>query len=126
MLSHFPREVTKENYRDLIEEYFIEIGVTECFEESVMKMAKKPNKPYRRKFFACQNITKRTEDHPHDLKQEYIERNPLEFEVYNYVRSRYGAGIESVRHVDILKSNIETAVKNYACKGRKLIVRARK
>lgn len=35
MLNHFPREITFHNYRDIIEEYFIEVGITEYLDESM-------------------------------------------------------------------------------------------
>ncbi len=34
MLNHFPRAVTMDNYREIIETLFIEIGVMEHLEES--------------------------------------------------------------------------------------------
>src|SRR5262249_32932794 len=37
MLNHFPREVTKENFQEQIETYFVEIGVMEHLGESVRR-----------------------------------------------------------------------------------------
>ena len=95
ILNHFPRTVTKDNYRDLIEEFFVEIGVMELLEMSLARIAAKLSKPFAPGLTPHLNATPRP-PYPADLKDEYAERNPLEFEVYHYVLSRVARRAERV------------------------------
>lgn len=87
ILNHFPREITQSNYRDLIEEYFVEIGITESLEESMQRIAGKLGMPFQSDWLPFVNSTERDQPNPDDLRSEYSERHSLEFEVYNYVAS---------------------------------------
>jgi hypothetical protein len=89
MLNQFPRPVTKENYRAKIEEFFIEVGVMEHLPESVRRIAAKLRMPFKQEWLPHVNATDRDQPHPSDLREEYAERHALEFEVYDYVVSRF-------------------------------------
>lgn len=89
MLNHFPREVTKENYKDIIEEYFIEIGITEHLRDSMKWIACKLDKNFDEKLLGHHNATDRDQDVPEYLRELFIEKNPLEFEVYNYALEKF-------------------------------------
>lgn len=89
MLNHFPRVVTKDNYREMIEEYFVEIGVMEHLEESMRRIASKLGMPFDPAWLDHLNASERSEPVSAELRGDYIERNPLEFDVYEYVRARF-------------------------------------
>jgi hypothetical protein len=96
MFNHFPRVVTKDNYRAMIEESFVEIGLMEHLVESMRRIATKLSMPFDHLWLPHLNPTNRNQSHPADLREEYVEQHPLEFEVYDYVLSRFkqaqGAG----------------------------------
>ena len=89
MLNQFPRPVTKENYKDQIEELFIEVGLMERLPESVRRIATKLGKPFKEDWLPHVNATDRDQPHPQDLREEYAKHNPLEFEVYEYILKQY-------------------------------------
>jgi len=88
MLNYFPREVTQDNYKDIIEEYFIAIGVTESLSLSLKIMAAALEKGFDESSLRVENATHRDQDVPSGLRDRFCEANRLEFEVYDYVRSR--------------------------------------
>ena len=91
ILGHFPREVTKDNYRDLIEELFLEVGVMENLEASLRSIAAKLEMPFAPENLGFVNATLRDQVHPEDMRDAFMERHPLEFEVYNYAALRFSA-----------------------------------
>jgi len=89
MLNHFPREVTAANYKDIIEEYFIEVGITERLEESMKWIAYKLGMPYEAALLGVHNATNRDQEAPGYLRDLFAERNQLQFDVYNYAVERF-------------------------------------
>ncbi|MFC4252586.1 sulfotransferase family 2 domain-containing protein [Sinimarinibacterium flocculans] len=90
MLNHFPRVVTLENYRNVIEEDFIEVGLTEHLDESLARIALALGKPYNQHSkLEYLNATPRDQVVPDGLREEFIARHPLEFAVYDYARQRF-------------------------------------
>ena len=89
MLNHFPRPVTLANYKELIDKYFIDIGFTEQLSESLRRMAQKLGKPFDEKDLGHLNVTARDEEVPGHLRDKFIERNQLEYMVYDYAFSRF-------------------------------------
>jgi hypothetical protein len=89
ILHHFPRPVTKDNYRAQIEEFFIEIGLVEHLPESVRRIAAKLRMPFEQEWLPHVNATPRDQPHPRDLREEFAERHALEYEVYDYVASKF-------------------------------------
>ncbi|MCP4128260.1 MAG: sulfotransferase family protein [Gammaproteobacteria bacterium] len=89
MCCHFPRDVTMDNYKKMIETQFIEIGVMEHMEESIQRIAKKLNRQYEPESLKRRNVSKRDSRVPYELEEEFIEKHPLEYAVYNYVCSKY-------------------------------------
>jgi hypothetical protein len=89
MLNQFPRLVTRDNYQEQIEEFFIEVGIMERLSDSVQLIAEKLNMPFQRDWLPHIFATDRDQDHPYDLREEYIEKHPLEFDVYNYAASKF-------------------------------------
>jgi hypothetical protein len=89
MLNHFPCEVTAENYKELIETRFVEMGVVEHLDESMERIARKLGKTYVAASLGRLNTTERHLPIPYDLREEFIERRPLDYLVYNYVLAKF-------------------------------------
>jgi len=85
MLNHFPKDVTMYNYKDIIETFFIEIGITEHLEKSMKRIARKLNFDYYPELLTKRlNATERDQYVPYELKEEFKEKNKQEYAVYNY------------------------------------------
>lgn len=89
MLNYFPREVTFDNYKEIIEKYFIEIGVLENIELSMQRIAQKLQKPYNNAMLGHTNVTERDQTVTDELRNIFIEKNELEYTVFEYVKNRY-------------------------------------
>ncbi|MCG6940695.1 MAG: hypothetical protein LJE69_05535 [Thiohalocapsa sp.] len=89
MLNHFPREVTSDNYREIIEKYFVEIGITEHLRTSMRWIAHKLGMPYDDALLGHHNATDRNQEVPVYLRDLFIEKNRLEFDVYNYALKKF-------------------------------------
>ena len=89
MLSHFPRPVTHENYRDMIEEYFVEVGIAERLHPSLARIAAALGFAFDPVALPHANATERDQTLGPALREAFIERHPLEFAVYDYARSRF-------------------------------------
>jgi hypothetical protein len=89
MLNHFPREMRLDNYRDIIEAYFVDIGIAEQLDPSMTRIAAKLGFRYDRNGLGPANTTPRDQAAPDDLREVFAENNRLEFEVYKYVRQRH-------------------------------------
>ena len=89
MLNYFPRVVTFGNYKEIIEQYFIEIGIMEDLEASMQRIAQKLHKPLDQKKIEHINATERSEAASEALRYLFIENNELEYTVYNYVKNRF-------------------------------------
>ena len=87
--NFFPRKVTLVNYKEIIETQFIEIGITEHMDESVKRIANKLNRKYTPGSLHQLNVTARDQRVPYELKDEFIERHPLDYAIYNHVLSSY-------------------------------------
>lgn len=89
ILDYFPRKVTLDNYQEIVETLFIEIGITEFLDESMRRIAKKLNQQYDSESLDRLNVTERNQRVPYELREEFMENNPLEFAVYNYAFRKY-------------------------------------
>ncbi len=88
MLNHFPRDVNLNNYKEICEKYFIEIGITEKLNESLNRIANKIGFVYSNNVSEL-NKTERSEQIPLEFKEKFIELNQLEYEVYNYALQKH-------------------------------------
>lgn len=91
ILNHFPREVTMENFKDILEEYFIEIGITEQLPKSLKRMADKLGKSFDPDMLETMNVTARDQVLDETYRTQFRERHVLEYAVYNYVKARIEA-----------------------------------
>lgn len=84
ILNYFPFRVTADNYKELIERHFVDIGTTETLPQSVARFARKLGKECP-KDLPLINASTYTESVPDHLQDAFRERNGLEVEVYDYV-----------------------------------------
>ncbi|WP_299880742.1 hypothetical protein [uncultured Cocleimonas sp.] len=89
LLNFFPQEVTNDNYVEIIEAKYVEIGVTEFLSESIARIAEKLNQQYSPEMLKHLNVAKRDLDVPYELKESFMNRHKLEYSVYNYVLNKF-------------------------------------
>ena len=89
MLNHFPREMNMTNYKEIIEEYFIDIGITEYLDESMKRIANKLGFEYNSDMLGYLNVTKRDQEISAEAKETFVKKHELEFAVYNYALERH-------------------------------------
>jgi len=88
MLNHFPRPVTLSNYKDICEEFFIEIGITEQLDESMRRIGRKLGFEHTKEV-GTHNTTARDQTVPEGFRELFMEVNRLEYAVYEYCLARY-------------------------------------
>jgi hypothetical protein len=91
ILNHFPRPVTRDNYKAMIEEFFVHAGVVENLPASLQSLAGTLGKPLDPAAIPRMHVVPRDRPVPAGLRERYRERHPLEFEVYEHVRRLSGA-----------------------------------
>lgn len=87
LLSFFPPEISTENYRKILEERYIYIGLTKDLQGTVAGLANIlgfPSLPVSEK-----NISEREEPIPPGAMEEFIENNRLEMSIYEYVVNQF-------------------------------------
>jgi len=87
LLNFFPRETTHSNYKDVIKDKFIFIGIIEELQSSLNVLAQKLGFPSEK--VNCLNSSKRDEVFADGYKEQFIENNELEYRIYNYVLDLY-------------------------------------
>ena len=87
MLNYFPREVNLTNFKDIIEEMFIEIGTTEILPNSLERIAQKLGKEFDPNSLPRVNVTERDTVLPASCGDIFAEAHPLEYAIYEYVKS---------------------------------------
>ena len=87
-LDHFPREVTHDNYKDICEEFFVEIGISERMNESLARFAKSLGMAYDGETPHL-NQTSRDQDVSDLARERFREMHDLEFVVYDHAVSLF-------------------------------------
>ena len=94
-LQHFPRDLTRDNYREVIESMFIEVGIAERLPETLVRFAQKLGKTVAPAHHRRLNSTPRDPAalpaDPDALRAQHQDANPLEYEVYDYALRRFEA-----------------------------------
>ncbi len=85
--NHFPVDITFDNYKDVINQNFIYIGITEDYQFTVNAIAEKLG--FEAVVAKHENKSVRFEELSNKYREMFIEANQLEYEVYNYVKSNY-------------------------------------
>ena len=89
MLNFFPMNITPLNYKEVIDNQFIEVGITEKMNETMLRIANKLEKPYDKKLLGFENQTERDYEINNEMMEVYKESHPLEFAIYDYVYKKY-------------------------------------
>lgn len=87
MFNHFPRKVTPANYKEILEKYFIEVGICEELDLSMLHMAEALGMNHDPALLGRHNATARPGPAPDHLKDLFMENNWLEYEIYNHVKT---------------------------------------
>lgn len=87
-----PISLTLDNYREILEMFFVEIGITEKLDESLRRIARSLAMDYDSSMLPTENRSLRTQEIPNDLRESFIERHPLEYAIYNYAAARFDHG----------------------------------
>ncbi|MBT8101020.1 MAG: sulfotransferase family protein [Gammaproteobacteria bacterium] len=95
MLNHFPRPVTSANYKEVIDKYFVYIGFTEQLAQSLRQMARKLGKQFDERTLGRFNVTDRDEEVPDHLREKFIDKNELEYAVYDYALRKFADSHEA-------------------------------
>lgn len=92
MLNHFPRPVSADNYKDIIDEFFLEIGFTETLVPSLSSIAARLEFAFDPAVLEHRNKTERDDQNRavQALRPAFQDRNRLEFDVYAYAMTRFG------------------------------------
>ena len=89
MLEHFPEEITASNYRDVLEERFVDIGLFENLSASLKRIAARLGQdPAPVDALEHKNAAARDAPFPYELRDRFRERWPLEHEIYRYAVER--------------------------------------
>lgn len=94
MLNHFPRPVTRDSFRDQMEEFFVAIGITEDLDASMGRIAAQLGFVFKPGTLGRVNETHRDAVETEtlaELRALWQERHPLEFEVYAHAQKLSGA-----------------------------------
>ncbi|MFP4544749.1 MAG: sulfotransferase family 2 domain-containing protein [Bacteroidota bacterium] len=83
----FARPVTLDNYREVIEKYYVYIGIMEDFQTSVDILAAKLG--FETMPVPHKNKSPRDEELTQDSIDAFMERNRFDYEIYNYVKENY-------------------------------------
>ena len=86
MLDFMPREMSRENYKEIIETQFVWIGLVENLQAHVDGLAEALG--FSAVMVERLNTANRDEELSSGGRRDFIENNPREFEIYRYVRER--------------------------------------
>jgi hypothetical protein len=84
-----PIPLTLDNFEEVIETSFVEVGIMEKLDESLRRIADSLHVHYDSSMLTIENQTARNQEIPHELRESFIRRHPLEYAIYNYVASKF-------------------------------------
>ncbi len=87
LMLYMPFNITIENYEEILEKYFVYIGIQEDLQTSVDIMAK--HLDYPAVTIGHVNVSNRDEIVSEELKEEFKNRCKLEYAIYNYALKNY-------------------------------------
>jgi hypothetical protein len=80
-------ELTLDNYKEILEKYFVYIGITEDLQTSVNVLAKKLGfDPVTLRYV---NVSNHDEEVPPGMREEWMKNHPLEYALYEYALTHY-------------------------------------
>ena len=87
LLNYFPEELTAANYRNMIDKYFVYIGIAEDLQGSADRLADRLGR--KRIEIPHVNVSAREEQSREKARLSFVARHPLEYEIYNYICDNY-------------------------------------
>jgi len=87
LLDYMPHRLTLENYEEVLDRYFLYIGIVEDLQRSVNLLAEKLG--FRPMEIKHLNVSNHDEEVFEELRSIYIENHPLEYAIYNYALNHY-------------------------------------
>jgi hypothetical protein len=84
ILNFLPGPMTRDNFREILESRFVWIGLVENLDESVPALAERLG--FRKTAIERVNASSRDEEVSVEVSEEFLHNNPLEFEIFRYVR----------------------------------------
>lgn len=87
LCQFLPSDITLDNYKQVLEERFIFVGITENLQESVIALASRLGYPALR--VPVSNESKWDEEIPDGALDDFTENNPLEMAIYNYAKNSF-------------------------------------
>jgi len=89
ILDFLPSFVTANNYREMIERHFIELGVMEHLGESLKRIAKALRQSFHGHELPKLNVNPDPREDLTDLREQFVFNHSLDYEIYEYARSRF-------------------------------------
>jgi len=80
--NHFPWPINRHNFKDILEEHFIHIGIAERLEDSVRIFAEKLGKPLAN--VRVINASQHNEQPSPAVVEQFRESTELEYLIYNH------------------------------------------
>ncbi len=87
MLLHLPADLTLDNYRDILEERFIYVGIAEDLQGSVDQLSRVLG--FSSVTVGRKNVSPRTQDVPDGTRERFVRKHPLEFAIYEWALEHY-------------------------------------
>lgn len=89
LLAFFPVDISLDNYKKIINDRYIYIGLAEDLQTSVNVLARKLG--FTPVAVPTANESPRTQAIPAEAGEEFIQNNPLEMAIYNHIKETYQA-----------------------------------
>lgn len=86
ILDYMPCEVTMDNYREVVEEKFIHIGIQDNFQFSMDLIAQKLG--FKSEEMSHMNVSERYQSVSAKIRTVFVETHPVEYALYNYVKKK--------------------------------------
>lgn len=88
LLDFFPKRLTLENYKEVLEEQYLYVGISEQLQKSVEILSEVLG--FESQSVPVSNISKKDEEIPDGAREKFQEENHLEYAVYQYVCRNWG------------------------------------
>ena len=89
ILNFLPKAINENNYKDFIESHFVEVGIAEQLDTSMVRIADKLGFEFDVSQLQHLNSVKRTHEVSDKAIAKFKEHNELEYKIYDYVRSKF-------------------------------------
>ena len=86
-LKFLPKDINPYNYKTILDQSFIHIGIVEKMQDSVNMLAEKLG--FETEIVGKYNISERNEFVPDRIKMKFRKNNGLEYKIYNYIYKKY-------------------------------------